>query len=302
MKNRGNSPVSEHVLRIAAHSVRTLARKAEGSSHLGLLEAAISMEKAVAAIVMTQAAQMNSWVHARKEQQSVVTTQLLIRWLDTYRAWLDAILLIQSALYRRMQYLFVRSSLTMIRDLEGSSHKQALKQALVANEASVCTLLESLFCFLSFYVTQIQPARQERQKADGVGSIMMILLLQGEEMLRLQTRKREVLELWKDLQDWQAESGDEHQRSKHSFRLALEKLRTQLDLHSPFSKSVTQKTKETLFRMKPYSVFKAPQVQASFHSARPAEEPWLNEGVTPGNKRRKRANRSTKKDEEEISE
>ncbi|WP_148038764.1 hypothetical protein [Brevibacillus invocatus] len=299
MKNRGNSPVSEHVLRIAAHSVRTLARKAEGSSHLGLLEAAISMEKAVAAIVMTQAAQMNSWVHARKEQQSVVTTQQLIRWLDTYRAWLDAILLIQSALYRRMQVLFVGSSLTMIRDLEGSSHKQALKQALVANEASVCTLLESLFSFLSFYVTQIQPARQERQKADGVGSIMMILLLQGEEMLRLQTRKREVLELW---EDWQAEPGDEQQRSKHSFRLALEKLRTQLDLHSPFSKSVTQKTKETLIRMKPYSVFKTPQVQASFHSARPVEEPWLNEGVTPGIKRRKRANRSTKKDEEENSE
>lgn len=299
MKNRGNSPVSEHVLRIAAHSVRTLARKAEGSSHLGLLEAAISMEKAVATIVMTQAAQMNSWMHARKEQQSVVTTQQLIRWLDTYRAWLDAILLIQSALYRRMQVLFVGSSLTMIRDLEGSSHKQALKQALVANEASVNTLLESLFSFLSFYVTQIQPARQERQKADGVGSIMMILLLQGEEMLRLQTRKREVLELW---EDWQAESGDEQQRSKHSFRLALEKLRTQLDLHSPFSKSVTQKTKETLIRMKPYSVFKTPQVQASFHSARPVEEPWLNEGVTPGIKRRKRANRSTKKDEEENSE
>lgn len=299
MENRGNNPVSEHVRRIAAHSVRTLARQAEGSNHSGLLEAAISMEKAVTVLLMTQAAQMNYWVHAGKEKPPFVTAQQLIYWLNTYCAGVDAILLIQSALYRRLQFLFVRSSLNLIGGLGDFSHKQSLKQALAATETSVRTLLESFFCFLSFYVTLAQSARKEHQEADRVGSIMMILLLQSEEMLRLQTRKREVLELWEDLQ---TESGDERQGSNHSFRLALEKLRTQLDLHSPFSKPVTQKAKEMLFRMKPYSTFKGVYVQASVHSARPEKEPWLNDGVTPGSKRRKRANRSNKKDEEEISE
>lgn len=277
MTRKRSSPFLAQGLSEALRRAADFGRK-EGTSgaSIGLLESSVALEKSAATLMTTQTLHLASWLQAPQPPETFSLPRF-IRWLDSYRAWLEAALAYQSATHRRWQCIVTHEALRRnARTTHLSPDCLAREQTNAA--ASAFALLASTYSFFSFWLVRLNTETALAADIERLEHLLLICLQQGEELLRLLSRKRE---------EWSGEvlASDHLQQKQRAFRKALGEWGAVWRSQPLFSSEGSRRMNIVLRRLAEYgqdSRMTNPPIQ----TAPPAKKPWLHNEVVPGSKKK----------------
>jgi len=282
MTHKRSSPFLARGLSEALRRAADFGRKegTSGAASIGLLESSVALEKSAATLMTTQTLYLASWLHTPQPTE-IFSLPRFIRWLDSYRAWLEAALAYQSATYRRWQCILTHEDLRRnARTTHFSPECLAREQANAT--ASAFGLLASTYSFFSFWLVRLNTEKAMSADIERLELLLLVCLQQGEELLRLLSRKREE---WSGEEKRKVLASDDLQQKQRAFRKALGEWGAVWRSQPLFSVEGSRRMNIVIRRLAEYgqdSRMTNPPIQ----TAPPAKRPWLHNEVVPGSKKK----------------
>jgi len=259
----------------------------EGASgaNIGLLESSIALEKSATTLMTAQALHLASWLHTSQPPETFSLPRF-VRWLDSYRAWLEAILAYQSATYRRWQCFMAHETLRRNARTTHLSPEYLTREQTNA-AASAFGLLASTYSFFSFWLVRLSTEKAKAADIERLEHLLLVCVQQGEELLRLLSRKGDA---WSDKEKKKLLASDDLQQKQRSFRKALGEWGSVWKSQPLFSAEGSRRMNNVIRRLAEYGQ-DARMTNPPIQTAPPAKRPWLHNDVVPGSKKKESGRR-----------